>query len=253
MSPVTRSTHGHSTSGLRQVTRNPEHFRLGRWYLLAEGVLLIALGIAGFASDATHPEAARAGAPVLVLAMTPWHSAALLGFGLLAAFSSLRRRAAITVTSAGAVTFAVLVIAEAVAATHHAPGPLGLEPRDIMLHGGLAALNFAVLYWLIPDVLEGLDWVRPPRSREHHQPDTSMPQPARTTSVSHGMSAGHPAGTTESPFNDATSPRSAKLVLGEQAQRGAPQLWLSRHARSASIAAAGLAAVATALARLRRK
>ncbi len=261
MSPVTQSPNGRLTSGLRQVSRNPGHFRMGRWYLLAEGLLLIALGIAGFASDAMHPGAAPAGAPVLVLAMTPWHSAILFGFGLLAALSSLRRRAAITVTVAGAVTFAVLVIVGAVAAAHHAPGPLGLEPRDIVLHGALAALNFAVLYWLIPDVLEGPDWIRRPRSRERHRPDTSTPPPARVASASPDVPTGafaehsndRPDSRADSHPGDAGGHRGAQWVLDDQTQRGTPQLWLSRHARSASIAAAGVAAVAATLARLRRK
>lgn len=61
--------------------------------------------------------------------------------------------------------FVGLVFVGAVAAVHHAPGPLGFEPRDIVLHAVLAAVNFAVLYWLIPDALEGPDWVRRPGRR----------------------------------------------------------------------------------------
>ena len=56
--------------------------------------------------------------------------------------------------------FLVLVIVGAVSATHQAPGPLGLQPRDILLYAVLFALNFAALYWLLPDALEGPDWVR---------------------------------------------------------------------------------------------
>ncbi len=160
MSPLTRGRVGRETSGLRLSSRNPSHFRTGRSFLLAEGVLLIALGIAGFVSAATYPDAAPGGAPVLLLALTPWHSATLLGFGLLAVLGALRRRAATAVTLLGTVVFLVLTVVGAVAAAHHAPGPLGLEPRDIVLHAALAAVNFAVFYWLIPDVLEGPDWIR---------------------------------------------------------------------------------------------
>ena len=176
MSPVTQGPVGRLTSGLRLVSRNPGHFRQGRWFLLAEGVLLIALGIAGFFSAATHPDAPPAGAPVLVLALTPWHSAILLGFGVLAVAGTLQRHAAIIVTALGAVGFVVLVFIGAVAAAHHAPGPLGFEARDIVLHGVLAAANFAVLYWLIPDVLEGPDWVPRPGTQTQHGPTpTSTP------------------------------------------------------------------------------
>ncbi len=159
MSPVTQGPVGRLTSGLRRVSRNSGAFRSGRWFLLAEGVLLIALGTAGFVSDATHPDAPPAGAPVLVLALTPWHSAILFGFGVFAALGALRRRAAITVTAVSAVIFVALMIVGAVSAVHQVPGPLGFEAGDVILHGVLAMANFAVLYWLIPDVLEGPDWV----------------------------------------------------------------------------------------------
>lgn len=54
MSPLTQGPMGRLTSGLRLVSRNPKHFRNGRWFLLAQGVLLIALGTAGFVSAATQ-------------------------------------------------------------------------------------------------------------------------------------------------------------------------------------------------------
>ncbi len=168
MSPVTQGPEGRMTSGLRLVSRNPAHFRQGRWFLLAEGVLLIALGGAGFISAATHPDASPDGAPVLVLALTPWHSAILLGFGVLAVAGTWQRHAAIIVAASGTVGFLVLLFVGAVAAAHHAPGPLGFEARDIVLHGLVAAANFAVLYWLIPDALEGPDWV--PRTGTRTQP-----------------------------------------------------------------------------------
>ncbi len=220
MSPVTQSPFGRLTSGLRQVSRNPGHFRTGRKLLLAEGILLIALGITEFISEATHPDG-TVGA--LVLAMTPWHSAMLLGYGVLAILGSLRRRAAITVTAVGAVAFAVLVIVGAVAAAHHAPGPLGLEPRDIVLHGALAALNFAVLYWLIPDVLEGPDWIRSPGSRECYRPNTPTPL-AQVASASPDLPTGafaehsndRPDSRAESYAGDAGGHRGAKWVLDDQ-------------------------------------
>ena len=142
---------GRSTSGLRLVSRNPSHFRNGRWFLLAEAALLIGLGSAGFVSAAMHPHAAPAGAPVLGLALTPWHSALLFGFGVLA----VARRSPAPRSDSGdraqcRVAFVALVIIGAVFAAHHVPGPLGFEPRDIVLHGVLAVASFAVLYWLIP-------------------------------------------------------------------------------------------------------
>ncbi|CAN5661964.1 hypothetical protein BH09ACT8_BH09ACT8_14920 [soil metagenome] len=162
MSPIIRGPFGRRTSGLRLESRDPGHFRTGRRFLLAEGLLLIALGIAGFVSAANRPNSPPTGAPVMVLALTPWHSALLLGLGLLTALSTLRRRAAVAASSVNAVVFLGLVIIGAVSSAHHASGPLGFEPRDIVLHGMLAAANFAVVYWLIPDVLEGPDWIPRP-------------------------------------------------------------------------------------------
>lgn len=160
MAPVTRGPFGRLTSGLRLESRNAPHFRTGRWFVLADGVVLVILGIWGFVSAATHPDAGPAGAPVLVLALTPWHSAVLLVIGLAVMLSALQRHAAVVVNGAATVIFLLLVFIGAVAAAHHAPGPLGLDNGDIVLHGVLGTTNLALLYWLIPDVLEGPDWVK---------------------------------------------------------------------------------------------
>ena len=173
MSPVVRGAAGRLTSDMRLVSRNPSHFRSGRWFLAAEGAVVVVLGGAGFVSNAWHGDVAPVGAPVLMLALTPWHSAILLVFGLLALIGSMNRRAAVTVAATGTVAFLVLVVVGAVSAIPHTAGPLGLDPRDIVLDAMLSAANFAVLYWLIPDVLEGPDWVRLPGARESSRPPTS--------------------------------------------------------------------------------
>lgn len=175
MSPVTRGPMESLTSGLRLVSRKPSHFRSGRWFLLADGVLLIALGVAGYVSAAAHPHAPPTGAPVLGLALTPWHSALFVGLGVLAVIGVVRRHAAITAAALSTVAFLALVIIGAIAAAHHVPGPLGFEPRDIVLHGVLGVANFAVLYWLLPDVLEGPDWV--PRQETNPQQPTAPTTP----------------------------------------------------------------------------
>lgn len=159
MSPDVRGPLPPATSDLRRVSRNPQNFHTGRWFLLAQGLVLCALGITGFISAATHPEAGAFGAPVLMLALTPWHSALLLGFGVAGLVGALQRHAAVVITAVGAVVFVALVFVGAVAAAHHAPGVLGFEASDIVLHGFLTATNIGLLYWLLPDVLEGKDWV----------------------------------------------------------------------------------------------
>lgn len=176
MSPDTRGPMGSSTAGLRRVSRKSSHFRSGRWFLLADGVLLIALGVAGFVSAATHPHAPSTGAPVLGLALTPWHSALLAGLGVLAVIGVVQRHAAITVAAVNTVAFVALVIVGAIAAAHHVPGPLGFEPRDIVLHGVLGVVNFGVLFWLLPDVLEGPEWVpRQETAAEQRSAPTTPP------------------------------------------------------------------------------
>ena len=165
---------------MRLVSRNPGHFRNGRWFLLAEGLALTALGIGGFVSAATHSYTPPTGAPVLILALTPWHSAFLLVFGILAVAGTFHRRAAIFVTAAAAAVFAFAMIVGAVAVAHHAPGPLGFEARDIVLYGVLAAANFAILYWLIPDILEGPDWIKRPRAAPARPVEPNTPPAVQT-------------------------------------------------------------------------
>ncbi|MFL0239937.1 DUF4383 domain-containing protein [Mycobacterium sp. SMC-17] len=183
MSPRTRGPFGRLTAGMRQVSRNPRHFRTGRWFLVGEGMALILLGSAGFVSLATHPKEGAAGAPVWVLALTPWHSAVFAGFGVLAVLSAAYRRLAVAVTSLGAVMFVALMVAGAVAAAHHEPGPLGLHTPEIIVHGLVAAANVAILYWLVPDALEGPDWIKRPRTQT---PDLSVPDATQSSAISAG-------------------------------------------------------------------
>ena len=178
MAPVTEGPFGRLTSGLRLVSRDGPHFRTGRWFVLAEGVVLVVLGVWGFVSAASHPGAGPTGAPVLILALTPWHSAVLLVIGLVVMLSAVQRHAAVIVTAAAGVIFVLLVFIGAIAAAHHAPGPLGLDNGDMVLHGVVAAVNFALLYWLLPDVLEGPDWVRrrDPSAADRSSPETKSPE-----------------------------------------------------------------------------
>jgi hypothetical protein len=69
--PVTAGHVPGLTSGLRRVRTDPRRFHSGRWFVLAEGVLVSAFGIAGLVSAALHPHAGPTGAPVLGLTSTP--------------------------------------------------------------------------------------------------------------------------------------------------------------------------------------
>lgn len=161
--PVTAGPVPGATSGLRRVPMDPGRFQSGRWLLLAEGALVSAFGIAGLVSTALHLHAGPTGAPVLGLASTPAQSAILLAFGVAAVAAAGRRRAAITVTALSAVAYTLLLFFSSVATASARPTPLGFHAADIVLHGVLAAVNFALLMWLIPDELGDEVWA--PRRR----------------------------------------------------------------------------------------
>lgn len=101
--PVTAGPVPGATSELRTVRLDPGHFRNGRWFLLAEGVLVSLFGIAGLVSALLHPHAGPTGAPVFGLASTLTHSAILLAFGVVAIAAVGNRRAAVIVTALSAV------------------------------------------------------------------------------------------------------------------------------------------------------
>lgn len=172
--PVTAGAVPGVTSDLRRVRWDPGRFRSGRWFLLAEGVLVAAFGAAGLVSAALHPHAGPTGTPVLGLTSTPTHSAILLVLGLLAVAAVLHRRAAVTVTALSAVAYTMLLFVGSVATARTKPTPLGFHAADIVLHGVLAVVNLALLMWLIPDELGDEAWVpRRRRGRDGQQSPAS--------------------------------------------------------------------------------
>ncbi|OMC54958.1 hypothetical protein A5745_18650 [Mycobacterium sp. IS-2888] len=171
--PVTAGHVPGLTSGLRRVRTDPKRFRNGRWFLLAEGVLVSAFGIAGLVSAALHPHAGPTGVPVLGLATAPAHSAILLAFGLVAIAAVSHRRAAVAVTALSAVAYMVLLFFSAVATSRDMPTAVGFHAADVALHGVLAVVNLGLLMWLIPDELGDEAWVRRRgRRRDPRQPPT---------------------------------------------------------------------------------
>lgn len=169
--PVTAGHVPGMTSGLRRVPMDPGRFHSGRWFLLVEGALVTLFGIGGLVSAALHPHAGPTGAPVLGLTATPWYSGMLLAFGVAAIACSRNRRAAITVTALSAVAYAILLFISSVATARDQPTPLGFHAAEVLLHGVLAAVNLALLMWLIPDELGDEVWApRRRRGRDRRQP-----------------------------------------------------------------------------------
>jgi hypothetical protein len=161
MSPRTKSPFEGADPALRPVSQNPAHYRSGRWWLLGEGVLLVLLGCWGLASNAAHPHAGPAGAPVaVVLSLTAAHSGLLLGGGIVAVLATVRRRPTVIVTGAATLGLMLLFTIGVTAATAGpTPGPLGLDLRDAVLHAVLLMANLALLIWLLPDALGDPAWV----------------------------------------------------------------------------------------------
>ena len=167
--PVTGGHVPGLTSGLRRIPMDPKRFHSGRWFLLVEGLLVSAFGLAGLVSWALHP-AGPTGAPVLGLATAPGHSAILLAFGVVAIAAIGNRRAAITVTALSAVAYLTLLFFSSVATARVKPTPLGFHAADIVLHGVLAVVNLGLLMWLIPDELGDEAWgPRPARGRDRRE------------------------------------------------------------------------------------
>ena len=169
MSPVSRGPVPDATSGLQRISLNPAHFRSGRWLLLTEGLLVGALGGLGLVSAGTHSGPGPASVSVLGLTLTPAQSGLLLGFAVLAVLAVGYRRAAVIITGVGAAAFLLLLLIGGVAAAYDRPGPFGFTLHGIFLHGLLAAINLAILMWLIPDSLEGPEWVKRPRPQDRPQ------------------------------------------------------------------------------------
>jgi hypothetical protein len=171
--PVTAGHVPGLTSGLRRVPMDPGRFHSGRWFLLIEGALVSAFGVAGLVSAALHPHAGPTGAPVLGLTATALYSGMLLAFGVAAMACSRNRRAAIAATALSAVAYTILLFISSVATARDRPTPLGFHAAEVLLHGVLAVVNLALLMWLIPDELGDEVWApRRRRGRDRRRPST---------------------------------------------------------------------------------
>lgn len=190
---------------------DPGRFHSGRWFLLVEGVLVSAFGIAGLISAALHPHAGPTGAPVLGLATTAAHSAILLGFGVAAIAAIGFRRAAVTVTAVSAIAYLMLLFVSSVATARAKPTLFGFHAADIVLHGMLAIVNLALLMWLIPDELGDEAW-GPKRGRSR---DRLRPSPFAAVS-------GPAAGSMSAASATKPGPPSAAAPAQESGGHGSP-------------------------------
>jgi hypothetical protein len=222
--PVTAGHVPGATSRLRRVSDDPGRFRNGRWFLLAQGVLVSALGIAGLVAAALHPHAGPARAPFSGLASTPAHSAILLALGVVAIAAVRNRRAAVIVTALSAVGYLMLLFISSVGAARTMPTPAGLGSAGILLHGVLGSVNLALLMWLIPDELGDPVWVPRRRRgrrdrREPSAPEAVADSAAASASMVSGTNPESPAPTADAPGSDghASTPQHA-MALGQSSR-----------------------------------
>lgn len=119
------------------------HFHIGRWMLLAEGIVVGVFGGAGLAWSMANPQFGADGAPILWLRVTPIHCGLMLGVGALTIFAALGRIAVVfsRIAVLGWLLLAGLCFASS------APGPLGFDTCDGVLYGLLALYNLALALW----------------------------------------------------------------------------------------------------------
>lgn len=164
---MSRDTKGRipgKTGDLAKISLNPAHWRSGRLFLLSQGVLIGILGAVAVSWVIASPVAESARIPVLGFRFSLLQGVILVGYGILGCVASRSRRAALWFTALAATLGFALIIPCAVAATHHAPGPLGFDLRDMLLYAVLAAYNIGLLMWLNADAIEGPVWM--PRRRQ---------------------------------------------------------------------------------------
>ncbi|WP_099023184.1 hypothetical protein [Mycolicibacterium palauense] len=146
------------TPVLRRFSLDPGHWRQVRRVLMAEAVALAVVGGTGLGLIWAGVAVRIGGADGVVL------TAAFCGLLLLvavgAAVSATRRSLALWFTALVAVGALALVIVSAAFASHSSPGLLGFTDAATLLYALAFVFHFAMGVWLIPDRIEGPEWIR---------------------------------------------------------------------------------------------
>jgi len=153
-------------------------FRIGRWVLLVEGIIVGVFGGAGLAWSMANPQYGDEGTPILWLRVTPIHCGLMLGIGALTIFAALGR-VAVMFSRIALIGWLVLTGVCAAATARSAPGPLGFDTRDVVLYGVLALYNLALVLWFTIGLRRDRriaaapqEIATPPREPRRRRPDT---------------------------------------------------------------------------------
>lgn len=152
---MTRSEAMHATTtvspapGMVAVDPDQPRFRQARPILLAEGAVLVALGIWAVIAAAGYHGSAPDGAAVLGMRFTMVHALVILGTGVLAVAATSDRRAGVIFAGLQAVCYLLVFIISAGNVNSFSDG------ADSILHGALAAFGLAMLMWMAARALNG--------------------------------------------------------------------------------------------------
>jgi peptidoglycan/LPS O-acetylase OafA/YrhL len=106
-------------------------------------------------------------------------SAVMLAIAVCAASAMIHRRAAKLFTAGVSTAAVALTVICAVAAAHHDPGPLGFTAPAVLMWAAVFSYNLALLMWLLPDQIQGPEWLRRRGNRRHiATADTANPDTA---------------------------------------------------------------------------
>jgi hypothetical protein len=175
------------------VNLDPAHYLSGRWFLLAQGLVLIGLSLTALIQHWAGAPGTPDGVAVLWLRLTPLHAWVLLVFGVAAVAATPWRRAATAVAAAGVAGFLLLFAIgtpAAANATAGARGPgldssaWGMDLGDTTLHVGLLIYNLVLVLWLATTAIQGPVWVRRRQTKRNRATEVGSSDGSRATAKS---------------------------------------------------------------------
>ncbi|OBA63626.1 hypothetical protein A5647_04340 [Mycobacterium sp. 1100029.7] len=156
---MARDTRGPSaTDNLQRVSLNPPRWRNGRWLLAAEGVISAVIGTVGLVTI-YFVSPIGAGISLFGVPLTATLSWVMLGLAVGAFVATAYRRLALVFCAVVSVCTLGFEFVAAVAGSRDAPGPMGFTSAAIFWWAVLFCYNFGLGFWLIPDHIEGPEWV----------------------------------------------------------------------------------------------